>query len=57
MFRIFITINNNEQMSADSTISVENKPREMTVDEYSKLITKWQETYYTWNSSCVNYYK
>jgi hypothetical protein len=34
-------------MSADSTISVENKPREMTVDE----------TYYTWNSSCVNYYK
>jgi hypothetical protein len=44
-------------MSADSTISVENKPREMTVDEYSKLITKWQETYYTWNSSCVNYYK
>ncbi len=51
-------MNNNEQMSTDSTeVSVENKPREMTVDEYSELITQWQQTYYAWNSSCVTYYK
>jgi hypothetical protein len=48
---------NNEQMSTDSTASVENKPHEMTVDEYSELIAKWQETYYAWNTSCVTYYK
>ncbi len=44
-------------MSADSTTSVENKPLEMTVDEYSELIAKWQEAYYAWNTSCVSYYK
>lgn len=44
-------------MSADSTASVETKPREMTVDEYSELIAKWQEAYYAWNTSYVNYYK
>jgi hypothetical protein len=54
----FQFMNNNEQMSTDSTeVSVENKPREMTVDEYSELITQWQQTYYAWNSSCVTYYK
>jgi hypothetical protein len=44
-------------MSTDSTTTVETKSREMTVDEYSQLITKWQEAYYSWNSSCVTYYK
>ncbi|CAF1154480.1 unnamed protein product [Rotaria sordida] len=28
----------------------------MTVDEYSKLIAKWQEAYYAWNNSYVTYY-
>jgi hypothetical protein len=44
-------------MSSDPTVSVESKPREMTVDEYSQLVAKWQEAYYTWNTSCVTYYK
>jgi hypothetical protein len=44
-------------MSADSTVSVKNKRPEMTVDEYSELIAKWQQAYYIWNTSCVNYYK
>ena len=44
-------------MSADSTASVENKPRQMTTEEYSELITKWQHAYYAWNTSCVTYYK
>ncbi len=44
-------------MSVDSTTSVENKPREIAVDEYTKLIVKWQEAYYAWNSSCVTHYK
>ncbi len=49
-------------MSNNSTASTENKssetkPREMTVDEYAELVAKWQQAYYTWNSSCVNYYK
>ncbi|CAF3097973.1 unnamed protein product [Rotaria sp. Silwood2] len=43
-------------MNADSTTSVENKPQKMTVDEYSKLIAKWQEAYYVWNTSYVTYY-
>ncbi len=44
-------------MSTDATPSVENKPRDMTVDEYSELIAKWQEAYYIWNASCVTYHK
>ena len=54
-------------MSSNSSISTENKspsassseikPREMTVDEYAELVGKWQQAYYTWNASCVNYYK
>lgn len=51
-------------MSNNSPISTENKsassemkPREMTVDEYAELVAKWQQAYYTWNASCVNYYK
>jgi len=51
-------------MSSNLTTSVENKssntsetkPREMTVDEYAELVAKWQQTYYTWNTSCINYY-
>ncbi|CAF1000699.1 unnamed protein product [Rotaria sp. Silwood1] len=39
-----------------TTTSVENKPQKMTVDEYSKLIAKWQEAYYAWNTSYVTYY-
>ena len=45
-------------MSSDtSASSVETKPRQMTVDEYSQLIAKWQEAYYAWNTSCVTYHK
>jgi hypothetical protein len=44
-------------MSADSASSTESKPREMTADEYSKLIFKWHEAYYAWNTSCSTYYK
>jgi hypothetical protein len=46
-------------MSSNSTEnkSSETKPSEMTVDEYAELVTKWQQAYYTWNTSCVNYYK
>jgi hypothetical protein len=49
-------------MSKNTSISTENKssdtkPQEMTVDEYAELVTKWQQAYYTWNTSCVNYYK
>lgn len=49
-------------MNNNSTTSIEKEPSEikrqdMTVDEYSKLIAKWQEAYYTWNVSCINYYK
>ena len=52
-------------MNSDLTTSVENKssnisetkPKEMTVDEYSELVAKWHQTYYTWNMSCINYYK
>ncbi|CAF1055657.1 unnamed protein product [Adineta ricciae] len=44
-------------MSSDtSASSVETKPRQMTVDEYSQLIAKWQEAYYAWNNSCVTYH-
>ena len=34
-----------------------NRPKEMTVDEYADLVAKWQQSYYMWNSSSVNYYK
>src|SRR5690348_13590920 len=52
-------------MSNNSTTSSKNKssdtsetkPKEMTVDEYAELVAKWQQAYYTWNTSCVNYYK
>ena len=52
-------------MNSNLTTSVENqslntpetKPREMTVDEYAELVAKWHQTYYTWNISCMNYYK
>ena len=49
-------------MSSNSSVPKENKssetnPIEMTVDEYSELVTKWQQVYYTWNTSCINYYK
>ena len=40
-----------------SSSSTESKPREMTVDEYADLVAKWQQAYYTWNASSVNYYK
>ncbi|UJR08663.1 hypothetical protein I4U23_012921 [Adineta vaga] len=45
-------------MSVDTSASpsAETMPREMTVDEYSQLIAKWQEAYYTWNTSCVAYH-
>ncbi|CAF3961968.1 unnamed protein product [Adineta steineri] len=44
-------------MSSDSeTSSVQAKPREMTVDEYSELLAKWQHAYYAWNTSCVTYH-
>lgn len=36
--------------------STDNKPTEMTVEEYAELVAKWQQAYYTWHSSCVNYY-
>jgi len=41
--------------STSSSIS-DSKPREMTVDEYADLVTKWQHAYYTWNTSCYTYY-
>jgi len=49
-------------MSKNTSISTENKssdtkPQEMTVDEYAELVTKWQQAYYAWNTSCVTYYK
>jgi len=34
-----------------------DKPKEMTVEEYADLVAKWQQAYYTWHSSCMNYYK
>jgi len=51
-------------MSSNSPTSTKNKssdiseikPKEMTVDEYAELVAKWQQAYYTWNTSCVNYY-
>ncbi|CAF3401954.1 unnamed protein product [Rotaria socialis] len=43
-------------MSTNSTASVENKPRKMTVEEYSELVAKWQQAYYTWNSSYLTYF-
>ena len=45
--------------STDDTSSSisDTKPKEMTVDEYAELVRKWQQAYYTWNTSCVNYYK
>lgn len=48
---------NRDQMSADSVESVEKKSHSMNKEEYSELIIKWQQAYYVWNSSCVNYYK
>ena len=54
---IKIDLYHNKNMSADSTASAESKPREMTVDEYSDLVAKWQEAYYAWNASSMNYYK
>jgi hypothetical protein len=52
-------------MSSNSTTSAENKssdtfetkPTEMTIDEYAELVTKWQQAYYGWHTSCVSYYK
>lgn len=47
-------------MSNNSTVNescATTKPREMTVDEYSELVAKWQQTYYAWNTSYINYYK
>jgi hypothetical protein len=52
-------------MSTNSSTSTKNKsssisetkPKEMTVDEYSELVAKWQQAYYTWNTSCMTYYK
>jgi hypothetical protein len=40
-----------------STNTSETKPREMTVDEFAELVSKWHQTYYAWNTSCVTYYK
>ena len=50
---------NNKSMSSDPIVSNGDPPapREMTVDEYSELVSKWQQAYYTWNTSCVTYYK
>ncbi|CAF1671827.1 unnamed protein product [Rotaria magnacalcarata] len=43
-------------MSNNSAASVENEPRKMTVEEYSELVAKWQQAYYTWNSSYLSYF-
>ena len=44
-------------MSAESVPSEKSKPQEMTADEYSKAMAKWQEAYYAWNTSCATYFK
>ncbi len=46
--------NSVENKSSDTS---EPKPKEMTIDEYSELVGKWQLAYYAWNVSCVTYYK
>ncbi|UJR37540.1 hypothetical protein I4U23_030242 [Adineta vaga] len=49
--------NSEESLEETSTnVSAETKFKEMTVEEYSELVAKWQQTYYTWNINCVNYY-
>lgn len=49
--------NNHSSISTENKSPSETKAREMTVDEYAELVGKWQQAYYTWNASCVNYYK
>ena len=47
----------NETMSSNPTDTSQIQPKEMTVDEYSDLVAKWQQAYYTWNVNCMNYHK
>ncbi|CAF3082549.1 unnamed protein product [Rotaria socialis] len=50
-------------MSCNPSTSAEKKPsdtseiksNEMTVEEYTDLVSKWHQAYYTWNMSCVTY--
>ena len=30
---------------------------EMSIDEYAELVGKWQQAYYTWQTSSVTYYQ
>jgi len=46
----------NKQSSSETNPTLSTKPREMTVDEYADLVAKWQQAYYTWNTSCFAYY-
>ncbi|CAF1119133.1 unnamed protein product [Adineta ricciae] len=51
-------------MSSDPTESTDNQsmnasqiqPKEITVEEYSDLVAKWQQAYYTWNVNCMSYH-
>ena len=43
-----------EETSSDT--SAARRP-EMSIDEYAELVGKWQQAYYTWQTSSVTYYQ
>ena len=46
--------NTAEETSSDT--STVRRP-EMSIDEYAELVGKWQQAYYTWQTSSVTYYQ
>lgn len=43
--------------AADNSQTNDSRETPMTMDEYAELVRKWQQAYYTWQTSCMTYYK
>ncbi|CAF0810085.1 unnamed protein product [Didymodactylos carnosus] len=43
-------------LETDDSSATTQKKTDLTVNEYSELVEQWRQAYYTWNTSCLNYY-